>query len=145
MGWGGGGVGGTCGGGVLEPKFTYSFFLLIGMSPSPRRPLGRFQRGPPHPLIADKPVPLSSLDHLQPRERVLPLAAHDSEVQRFLEDGLSQCLVTRCRQVNIVFGDKWPQCRELFSDGAFGSERTQCVQNPHVADPIFEERALLYL
>ncbi len=73
---------------------------------------------------------------------MLPLAAHDSEVQRFPEDTLSQCLVTRCHQMNIVLGDKWPQCRQLFGNGAFGSERTQCVQNPHVADPIFEERAL---
>jgi hypothetical protein len=72
---------------------------------------------------------------------VLPLAAHDSEVQGFLEDGISQCFVTRCRQMNIVFGDKWPQCRKLFGDGALGCERAQCVQDPHVADSVFEERA----
>ncbi len=129
------------GGGELESDFTYSFSFLIGMNPSPQRTLGRLQGGPPHPLVTDKPVPLSYLDHLHPWERWLPLGAHDSEVQSFPEDSLSQCLVAWCRQMNIVFGDKRPQRRQLFGDGAFGSESSKCVQDSHVADPVLEESA----
>ncbi len=43
--------------------------------------------------------------------------------------------------MNIVFGNKRPQSRQLFGDGAFGRESSKCVQDSHVADPVLEESA----
>ncbi len=84
-GWEGGGVGG--GGGILAK--CLHFFLLVGVDPSPRRTLRRLQGSFPHPLVADKTVPLCSFDQLQTRAGMLTLAFWNLEVFDLPVDPLS--------------------------------------------------------
>jgi hypothetical protein len=80
-------VGGSGGGGSLA-KFLH-FFLLVGVDPSPGRTLRRLQGSFPHPLVADKTVPLRSFDQLQTSAGVLALAFWDLEVFDLPVDSLS--------------------------------------------------------